>query len=120
MILCNKCIHEKACKAQYRYDTGASTDENFGYPDFQCENFEDKSYCLCPKYRIGDHVWTISVSDNDIPPCIKEFDIYDVHEIRWDGDEFEYYDSEYFLYGEHTLFSTKEEAEIALKSYLEV
>lgn len=82
-----------------------------------CENFEDKSYYLRPKYRIGDHVWTISVSDNDIPTCIEEFVIC---EIRWDGDEFEYYDSEYFLYEEHTLFSTKEEAEVALNRHSEV
>lgn len=42
---------------------------------------KDKSYIIRPKYHIGDYVWTISVSDNDIPPHIKEFDLYDIREI---------------------------------------
>lgn len=117
MILCDSCIHEKACKAQYRYDTGVSTDENFGYPEFQCAMFEDKSYIIRPKYRIGDHVWTIAFDEEDNLTGIEEFAIC---EIRWDGDEFEYYSWEEFLYGEHFLFGTKEEAEVFLTRYLEV
>lgn len=118
---CDKCIHKDACEAQYDSDSEyfdfslSSCFEDTVPPD--CVMFEDKSYYLRPKYRIGDHVWTISVSDNDIPTCIEEFAIY---EIRWDGDEFGYYDSEYFLYGERHLFGTKKEAEVALNRYFEV
>ena len=117
MNICDSCIHEKACKAQYRCVTGAGTDESFGYPEFQCAMYEDKSYYLRPKYRIGDHVWTVAFDEKDNLTGIEEFAIC---EIQWDGDEFEYYDPEYFLHQEHDLFTTKEEAEVFLKEYLEV
>lgn len=60
MILCNKCIYKDACEAQYDSDS-----EYFDFPPSTCFGdtvppdcvmFEDKSYYLRPKYRIGDHV----------------------------------------------------------------
>lgn len=126
MSICDGCIHEKACRGQYQYDSGYFYFEEGKVPTcfedtipLDCAMFEDKSYILRPKYRIGDHVWTLLFDEKqqDIPIGIGEFAIC---EIRWDDEEFMYYDSEYFLYEEHHLFGTKEEAEVFLNEYLEV
>ena len=84
----------------------------------RCGDFMDKSYILYPKYRIGDPVWTILFDEQqDIPVGVYKFSVC---EVQWDGEEFYYYDYEYFLHEEHTLFDTKEEAEAFLKEYNEI
>lgn len=105
MGLCENCIHQKACIAQFKCDNGH---ENFSEPEISCDQFLDKKKILIPPFMPMDYAYYIA---NDTVYWFQ------VGEIRWDGEYWIITDYDYtqrFLASE--LYHSKEEAE----KYLEV
>lgn len=105
MGLCEKCIHQNACIAQFKCDNGH---ENFSAPEISCDQFLNKEKVLIPPFMPMDYAYYIA---NDTVYWFQ------VEEIRWDGEDWVITDYDYaqrFLASE--LYHSKEEAE----KYLEV
>lgn len=119
MSLCNNCIHEEACKAQYQYDSGYFYFENGNVPTSfeetvptECALFDDKSYYLRPKYRVNDKIWTL---DKDNTGTYNKVNELIIEEIKYDHAEYDYLLSNGEWEQETELFNTKTECVAFLK-----
>ena len=127
MSLCENCIHENACKAQYQIDSGyfnfeeetPTCFEDTTLFECECDMYEDKSYIFHPKYRLDDCVWTFVYDDKDWRKPVGVGKVY-ICGIEYDNEGFSYRDCDYIRYDEEELFASKEDAEAAIKKKLEV
>lgn len=109
MSLCGNCIHEDACKAQFRYDNNS---DNFSEPEISCDQFLSKKKVLIPPFMPMDFAYYIA---NDAVYWFQ------VDEIRWDGEDWVITDYDCvcrFLASD--LYHSKEEAEkfVEVKIYV--
>lgn len=110
MFLCDDCIHKDACKFQFQFNSAffnCDLDIPLSFEDtvLTCSKFDDKSYYLRPKYRVGDEVWTSYVDENLANKVCKLI----IEEIKYDHAEYDYLLSNGEWEQETELFNTKEE-----------